>query len=206
MGNRKHVTPADLGAAYEDQKRRMPFVSEAAALAAAEVVLPGLSLRGWSGWLCHVCRRVPLASQPPWSWFGCPFCRQVDARAASALGGRRLLPLGQHSIMNGASIPLSMLAGPGRDATIDQLVSIGLGWKQLGEWCDAEGARLVREAGQRERTLPDAVPVPQWQEWFPPGLAASADAFARLIAEQQPWLIDIEPRLGDVEWLAEGTR
>lgn len=170
----------------------------------SQVVLPELTMVGWSGWLCWVCRRVPLRNAQPWSWYGCGSCRAVDAGAAAALGGRRLLPLGQHSIMNGVSIRLSTPKGPGLDAKFDQLVSIGQGWQELREWSDAETVRLVDHLGDRVGDLPESVSLPRWQEWFPPSRQASADAFLRLLKTQRPWLLDLGPRLGDVVWLAEG--
>jgi hypothetical protein len=170
----------------------------------AEVRLPDLSMIGWSGWLCRVCRRAALRNSAPWSWYGCGSCRMVDARAAAALGGQRLLPLGQHSIMNGASIRMSMLEGPGRDAKVDQLDAISEGWRQLDEWCVKESERLVAEVLDRFGRVPESVPYPQWQEWFPSSRTTSADALSRLLREHQPSLIDVEPRLGDLAWLLGG--
>lgn len=94
------------------------------------LTLPALEFRDWRGWMCKICLRMSLESVPPWSWFGCMYCRNVDAWAARAFGGRRLLPLGQHSIMNGRSIPLSMPDGPGRRAKARGLMAIGEGWRQ----------------------------------------------------------------------------
>ena len=199
---RKDVTPAEIEAAYNDQKARLPIVSEADQLAATVVQLPGLGLRGWSGWLCKVCRRVPLRNQKPWSWFGCESCRAVDRRAASLFGGRRILPLGQHSIMNGASIRLSTPEGPGLTATFEQFAALGRGWQDLDSWAVLEGDRLVAQIPEEVRRADEQVPLPRWQEWFPPSRAASADAFVRLIGLQQPWLIEIEPQVGDHAWLA----
>jgi hypothetical protein len=201
---RRSVTPAEIEAAYQAQRARLPIVSEADQLAAAVVVLPGLALRGWSGWLCKVCRRVALANRQPWSWFGCETCRAVDRRAASLFGGERMLPLGQHSIMNGIGIRLSTPEGPGLTAKFEQFVALGRGWQDIDAWAALEGERLV--AGMRGVGVDEAetVPLPWWQERFPPNREASADAFARLIALQQPWLIDIETRVNDVAWLTGG--
>ena len=195
---RKDVTPAEIEAAYNGQKARLPIVSEADQLAATVVLLPDLGLRGWSGWLCKVCRRVPLRNQKPWSWFGCESCRAVDRRAAALFGGRRILPLGQHSIMNGASIRLSTPDGPGLTARFEQFAALGRGWQDLDAWAVLEGDRLVAQLPEEGRRADEQVPLPQWQEWFPPSRAASADAFVRLIGLQQPWLIDMERLVGDV--------
>jgi len=199
---RTNVTPAEIEAAYQDQKARLPIVSEAEQLAATVVLLPGLGLRGWSGWLCKVCRRVPLPNRKPWSWFGCEPCRAVDRRAAALLGGERILPLGQHSIMNGIGIPLSTPEGPGLAARFEQFAALGRGWQGLDAWAEFEGDRMAAMIPEADG-LPDGeVPLPRWQEWFPPGRDASVDTFIRLIALQQPWLIEMEPRIGDAGWLA----
>jgi hypothetical protein len=87
----RDVTPAQIEAAYQEQKARCPIVSEAQQRAATVVLLPDLGLRGWCGWLCRVCRRETLPNLRPWSWLGCENCRCVDRRAASAFRGERLL-------------------------------------------------------------------------------------------------------------------
>ncbi|MEI6363537.1 MAG: hypothetical protein WCP95_15550 [Actinomycetes bacterium] len=204
MGSFKDVTPAEIDAAFQEQKTRLPIYSEAAALAAAVVVRRDLAIQGWPGWLCKVCRRVPLRSQPPWSWFGCETCRVVDARAASLFGGRRILPLGQHSIMNGTSIRLSTPEGPGLEAKFEQFVALGHGWQDLSRWAAVEGDRLAAAVPEADWRGSESVPIATWQEWFPASRVASADAFARLIAEQQPWLVEMEPRVGDADWLTGG--
>ncbi len=203
---RKDVTPAEIEAAYQDLKARYPIVSKADQLAATVVVLPELGFRGWSGWLCKVCRRVPLPNQQPWSWYGCQACRAVDQRAAGRFGGKRILPLGQHSIMNGIGIRLATPEGPGLTAKFEQFVALGRGWQDIDAWAEIEGERLVAAAEGFGSRLAESVPLPTWQEWFPPSREASADAFARLIALQQPWLIDLESKVGDVAWLAGARR
>jgi hypothetical protein len=165
------------------------------------VLLPDLRLQGWSGWLCKVCRRVPLRNQQPWSWFSCETCRAVDRRAAVLFGGRRILPLGQHSIMNGLGIPLSTPEGPGLTARFEQFVALGRGWEDLDAWAALEGERLVSGIPSAGSRTDEAVPLATWQQWFPPSREASIDAFARLIALQQPWLVDVDPRVSDAAWL-----
>jgi len=204
MGSFKDVTPAEIEAAFQEQKKRLPIYSETAALAAAVVVRPDLAIQGWSGWLCKVCRRVPLPNRQPWSWFGCETCRVVDARAASLFGGRRILPLGQHSIMNGAGIRLSTPEGPGLDAKFEQFVALGHGWEDLSRWAAVEGDRLAATVPVEDWGPSESVPLATWRECFPSGRAASACAFTRLIAEQQPWLVEMDPRVGDVDWLTVG--
>jgi hypothetical protein len=75
----------------------------------------------------------------------------------------------------------------------------------LSSWAELEGQRLVADIPDPAAISTGEVALATWQQWFPPSRAASADAFARLIAAQQPWLLEIEPRLADVAWL-EGPR
>ena len=202
---RKDVTPAEIEAAYQDLKARYPIVSKADQLAATRRA-PRLGLRGWSGWLCKVCRRVPLPnrSRGPGTAVR-PAALSISARP-DAFGGKRILPLGQHSIMNGIGIRLATPEGPGLTAKFEQFVALGRGWQDIDAWAEIEGERLVAEAEGSGSRLAESVPLPTWQEWFPPSREASADAFARLIALQQPWLIDMEPKVGDVAWLAGARR
>jgi hypothetical protein len=112
--------------------------------------------------------------------------------------------LGQHSIMNGASIRLSTPDGPGLDAKFEQFVALGRGWEDLSRWASLEGERLAATVPDADWRESKPVPLATWQEWFPAGRAASADAFTRLIVEQQPWLVEMDPRVGDVDWLTGG--
>jgi hypothetical protein len=104
--------------------------------------------------------------------------------------------------MNGASIPLSTPEGPGLAAKFEQFAALGRGWRDIDAWAEIEGDRLVAQIPEEVRRPDEQVPLPRWQEWFPPSRAASADAFVRLIGLQQPWLIEMEPRIGNVGWLA----
>jgi hypothetical protein len=115
---------------------------------------------GW-GWLCRVCGRVPLKDSERWSWLGCRLCFKVDARAARLLGGERLIPLGCHSIMNGAGIRLSTPDGPELADAVQRVVAMSSAWTLLDEWGDAEFARLAAEAAQRQPEHPGSVSVPQ---------------------------------------------
>lgn len=148
------------------------------------LTLPDLKLEGCRGWLCTVCVRVALPDRRPWSWFGCETCRQVDARIASRFGARRLLPLGQHSIMNGTGLRLDIDDERVLAATYAEFLELGRGWDELGRWKAQEGARLVAIAQERLGSMPASVALATWQEWFPPGEAASIDAYDRLVAER----------------------
>ncbi len=105
MRSFKNVTPAEIEAAFQEQKERLPIYSETAALAAAVVVRPDLAHSALVGMAVQGLPARAVAERQPWSWLGCETCRVVDARAASLFGGRRILPLGQHSIMNGVRHP-----------------------------------------------------------------------------------------------------
>lgn len=160
------------------------MTSELIVMDDVRVSLPTLTLEGYVGWLCTVCVRVALPDQRPWSWFGCETCRQVDAQIASRFGARRLLPLGQHSIMNGTGLRLDIDDESVMAAVYAEFLALGRGWKELGTWKAQEGARLVAIAEERFGEVPASVPLATWQEWFPPGEAASIDAYDRLMAER----------------------
>lgn len=175
---------------------------EARDIAESRVRLPSLEIVGYRSWLCEVCARELCKDAERWSWLACGRCRAVDAGVAHRLGGKRFLPLGRHSIMNGAGIPLSTPEGPELTAMFERVVAMSDAWDRLHAWRDSEYARLAAEVVVRFDEPPDSVGLAQWQEWFPPGFEGSADAYARMIGLQYPWLVEADPVLGDPQWLA----
>ena len=107
---------------------------EAKDIAESHVRLPSLEIVGYRSWLCEVCARELCKDAERWSWLACGRCRAVDAGVAHRLGGRRFLPLGRHSIMNGAGIPLSASEGPELTAMFERVVA-------MSDACDRLHAR-----------------------------------------------------------------
>jgi hypothetical protein len=199
-----YLTPEEARAAGVRWTPRYRFENARDRLNAATVLLtPAHRNVTTVGWLCNICARLPLKDAERWSWLGCRICFAVDARVAERLGGKRFIPLGRHSIMNGAGVRLSTLKGPGLTAQLEGVQVMWASWDLLFEWGAAEVARLVAEAKGRLDEPADAVPFPQWEEWFPAGRGASANAYAAMLALQYPSLIEAYPEFGDAQWLAE---
>jgi hypothetical protein len=147
---------------------------------------------------------MPLRDSERWSWLGCQICRNVDARVARRLGGKRFVPLGMHSIMNGAGIRLSTPEGPELTTMFERVVAMSASWDLLNQWGDAEFARLAADAASRLDEPAEAVRLTLWREWFPPSREASADAYSRMLGEQFAWVVEADPVLSDARWLAGG--
>lgn len=156
------------------------------------------------GWLCTVCCRGACEDRERWSWLACESCKKVNSRAAHLFGGARVLPLGRHSIMNGVGVSLAAGDSPQRAAAIQQLVAMGGEWKVLHEWRKTTVARMAAEQGWVQLGSEGTVGFfDDWEVAFPNTPAASAAAFAAYLRANQAFLLEVEPQLGDVEWLAD---
>lgn len=155
------------------------------------------------GWLCTVCCRGACVDRERWSWLACEYCKKVDRRAAGLFGGARILPLGRHSIMNGAGVSLSLGDSPERTAAIEQLVSMGGEWSVLQEWKSTRVADMAARLGWVPMGSTGEVDFDDWQREFPNTPQASAEAFLAYLREHQAYLLEMEPRLREVDWLAD---
>lgn len=141
--------------------------------------------------VCHVCLRGVLDASHKWTWLACEPCRRIDEQIAALLGGRQFLPLGRHSIMNGASVAIDA-APVARDAQTQGLVVAVASWKSLGDWASQEAQRLAR-AGN----FPEAGSI-RWSEWstsHPASGSASRDSYRRLIETHYAWLLQLDPEI-----------
>jgi hypothetical protein len=104
----------------------------------------------------------------------------------AVVGGYRsgALPLGRHSLMNGAA----MRVGADSDSEIAEfartLKDLLREWRRLGEWRKAEARRLADSAmltsGRGE------VPLEEWLRTFRSSEGASVDAFCRYVGAELP--------------------
>jgi hypothetical protein len=94
--------------------------------------------------------------------------------------GFRPLALGRHSLMNGIGVRGG--APPEvQKRQVDQLAAFAGNRQQLRDWGRQEYRRLAAEFDP----LAD-IPLGDWQEQWPPGRRASADAFSRLLGRELP--------------------
>ncbi len=117
-----------------------------------------------------------------WSWLACGNCRSVE-KALQKWLGIRVLPLGRHSILNGVALRVAEASSEDADAFAVAFEGLSLGWDTLFAWGDAEARRLADalvEAGTAD------VPLEVWQRTHLPSLAASIDAYERILRTPLP--------------------
>lgn len=129
--------------------------------------------------LCVICFRGTAGGRSRWAWHACPDCRDVN-EALGRRWGVRPFRLGRHSIMNGVGV---RFADPPEKQAEDtaRLIEFARGDGRLRDWRRREYRRL---AGHFD-PLAD-IPLREWQQVWPPGRAASIDAFTRLLDRQLP--------------------
>lgn len=129
--------------------------------------------------LCIICLRATAGGSSRWSWTACADCRTINA-GLPRLWGLRPFGLGRHSLMNG----IGVRGGAAPEVQAEQLARLqqfAYGDARLREWRGAEYRRLSAAFDP----LVD-IPLRVWQARHPPGIAASQDAFDRLIGPEDP--------------------
>lgn len=126
-----------------------------------------------------VCFRATAGGISRWSWLACADCSSVNDAIAEVWGFRPFAQ-GRHSLMNG--IGLRGGASPEvQQRQAERLSEFAGGDWRLKGWREHEyrpmAARFERDAD---------VPLRDWQQAWPPGPAASREAFARLIGPAYP--------------------
>jgi len=202
MNQIRRRTPAEVAGIDKDLLARLRPLTEEQRLSEPRVVFPTLDVEGYSGWLCIVCLRSVEPDLQPWSWFGCEPCRAVDGRVARVFGAKRFLPLGQHSMMNGLSLRPDEATDAKMVAFYDQLTAMNRGWGGLHAWRKERAAELTwilrTILGEDLKEIPLSV----WTEMMDPGPQASVREYRDLLRGQHSWLIDLDSRFDDVDWLA----
>ena len=129
--------------------------------------------------LCIVCCRGTAGGTSRWAWLGCEHCRAVN-NALEKRWGVRPLALGRHSLMNRIGIPANASPKVVEQQTA-RLMEFIEGIGHLRDWRGTEHARLAVAFDR----LAD-IPLPVWQQQWPPSLTASADAFSRFLDRELP--------------------
>jgi hypothetical protein len=129
--------------------------------------------------LCIVCFKGTAGGVSRWAWLGCEDCRAINTALEKAWGGRPLA-LGRHSLMNGIGIRGGASPHVVKRQTT-RLLEFARGDGRLRDWGRQEYRRLAAEFDR----LAD-IPLRVWQQKWPPGRPASADAFSRLLGRELP--------------------
>ena len=129
--------------------------------------------------LCIVCARGTAGGVSRWSWLACEDCRSIN-NALARIWGVRPLALGRHSLMNGIGVRggASRLE---RDEQAERVVEFVKNIGHLWNWRLREVRRLAADLDPRAD-----ITLSAWQEQWPPGRHASADAFSRLLDRDLP--------------------
>ncbi|OBJ70998.1 hypothetical protein [Mycobacterium sp. 1274756.6] len=129
--------------------------------------------------LCLICFRGTAGGRSRWAWHGCPDCVDINVALGRAWGVQPFR-LGRHSLMNGVGVRGGAPPAVQAEDTA-RLVEFARGDGRLRDWRRREYRRLAAQFDP----LAD-IPVREWQQVWPPGRAASADAFARLLDRELP--------------------
>ena len=132
-------------------------------------------------------------------WAACVTCRKFDRAIARALGGKVFLPLGLHSIMNGAAISLQAEEYV-QQAQIDAVMTVARNWESLFKYKE----RIVLEMASINKWEDlDFVPWVDWALQFPSTFESSLASYMKLIQSNYSWLEKILPDALNVSWLTQ---
>lgn len=134
--------------------------------------------------LCVVCARTWAPLRHRWSWLGCESCRAVNARIGSAYGQQVRLPLGRHSIMNGAAVRLDRRDPAVRKAQAGRLAWIGRRWDALFDWRRAQAAVLQSTLLPPHCRTAPFVPIAVWEDHIHGSWMASCEAWLGCVGLQ----------------------
>lgn len=131
--------------------------------------------------LCIMCATGIAGAPHRWAVLACRDCRTMDTRIAGLMGlSRTGLPLGRHSIMNGAAVRLTDTYDP------DLAERLVTELRRMGRLQDHGRARARALADQHFAGRRDRVPVWQWQQAIPPGPRTSLTALLDLLGTALP--------------------
>ncbi len=164
--------------------------------------MPGGTFEDGSGWLCKVCSRGTCHDRRPWSRFGCEYGRRADRRVAGLLGARRIIPLGQHSIMNDLGLSLAETSETVQTAFRDQLLALHSGWDALHAWNKARVTELSLALGAELVGGTGTASFMDWHETYPWTPDKSASSYIAYLQAHEAWVLEIDPRTSDIAWLA----
>lgn len=129
--------------------------------------------------LCVICFRGTAGGRSRWAWRACVDCRAVNGALERAWGVRPFA-LGRHSLMNG----IGVRGGASPEAQKHQITGLAAFARGDGRLRDWRAQEFRRLAGSFDPVAD--VTLREWQQHWPPGRAASVDAFERLLGVELP--------------------
>ena len=154
----------------------------------------------WLTHLCHVCHTALRRAHPdPRGPRVCTTCLRIDAALAAAHDAALLTPLDPswargdgvlHTRLRPDDDPGARLAAHHVREVLRRLDAL--------DPADRHGLAARYPAGPQHARVVD---LDRWQHHVPPGPRASAEGYARYVADVHPWLVDLEPRVTDVDHL-----
>lgn len=162
------------------------------------ITIPDGGYNGGPEGICVICARALIRDSRPFMWAACVTCRRFDRVVARELGGKVFLPLGLHSIMNGAAISVRAEAFV-QQAQIDAVMAVARNWGSLFDYKRDLVKEMTADAGWEKL---EAVPWTDWSAKFPSSFEESLTAYLRLINRNYKWLEAIIPRINEESWLS----
>ena len=163
------------------------------------ITIPDGGYNGGPEGICVICARALIRGSRPFMWAACVTCRRFDRAVARELGGKVFLPLGLHSIMNGAAISVRAEELV-QQAQIDAVMTVARNWGSLFDY-KLELVKEMTESVGSENL--EAVPWTDWSAKFPSSFEESLTAYLRLTNRNYKWLETVLPRINEEGWLSE---
>lgn len=121
--------------------------------------------------LCVLCARTWAPLHSRWSWLACPNCRAVNQAIRQAYG--TFLPLGRHSIVNGAAVDLSEPDPRIRARQRARLEDVVQGMGSWRNWKRQQADRIQATRMPLEYRAAERIPTDVWVAHAQPSWEAS---------------------------------
>ena len=161
------------------------------------ITIPDGGYNGGPQGICVICARNLIRDSRPFMWAACVICRRFDRAVARELGGKVFLPLGLHSIMNGAAISVRADEFV-QQAQIEAVIAVARNWGSLFDY----KRDLVREMAEKIGwDHQESVPWLDWSAEYPANFENSLHSFLRMINKNYGWLKSVLSRINEAGWL-----
>jgi len=162
-----------------------------------DITLPDGHYNADSRGVCVICARQLIRDTRPFMWAACVPCRRFDRALATTIDAKVILPLGLHSIMNGAAIKLNA-DKVAQQRQIDKAMKVARGWQTLWDYKKSLVTQMAKDAGW------DGLEQVPWQEWtatYPYSPQTSLEAYRNIVHANYQWIEQLAPKIFDDEWM-----